>query len=160
MGPVEAVETCLSKYATFSGRASRSEFWWFNLAISVAIFSSAAVSIAINFPFIPAIVMLGTAVPGLSVFWRRMHDIGKPGYYIFMPYVPFFALIILIAIFENFDAYLGGSSDDGVSGPLALILMIPFVFVLLSFLTIPWWLTRPSQSGPNSYGPNPNEVPT
>ncbi len=35
MTPVDSVRTVLSKYATFSGRARRSEFWWFNLATTV-----------------------------------------------------------------------------------------------------------------------------
>ncbi|MEP3346582.1 MAG: DUF805 domain-containing protein [Litoreibacter sp.] len=170
MGIVEAVTTCLHKYATFNGRASRSEFWWYFLAVNVAIFSSAAISTALSFfippaiammiSIIPVVVMLGSFIPSLSVVWRRMHDIGKPGYHIFMPYALIFALGILIAIFEKFDVYYGGSSDDGVSGPLAWILMIPFLFVILSFLVIPWWLTRPSQPYTNAYGPNPNEVPT
>lgn len=82
----EAITTCLRKYATFSGRASRSEFWYFqlfatvtNLVVTIldrAIFSS---SDAFNGP-LSWIVTIVFFVPSIAVASRRLHDNDKTGW--------------------------------------------------------------------------------
>lgn len=97
-----AIRTCIDKYATFSGRASRSEFWWFvlfgflvNLAASVldaAIFGSgdgAAQPIA-------ALTSLSILLPNLAVAVRRLHDIGRSGWWLLIVLIPILGTLILI----------------------------------------------------------------
>ena len=72
----QAIKSCLSQYATFSGRASRSEYWWFFLfqvlvLIAASILGDAAYSI----------VVLGLLLPALAVATRRLHDIGRSGWW-------------------------------------------------------------------------------
>jgi uncharacterized membrane protein YhaH (DUF805 family) len=75
----------LSKYAVFTGRARRSEYWYFflfNIIISVVLGLIAGL---INFPFLPNIYSIAVLVPSIAVGVRRMHDIGKSGWFILIP---------------------------------------------------------------------------
>ena len=72
----QAISTCFSKYATFSGRASRSEFWWFFLfQILVSIAASMLGDV------VAGLVSLAVLLPALAVGARRLHDIGKSGWW-------------------------------------------------------------------------------
>ena len=80
----QSVHTCLSeKYATFTGVASRSEYWWFYLFTSVVTF----IVSAINFPVIRLLVSLAFLLPSLGVAVRRMHDSGHSGWWVICPIV-------------------------------------------------------------------------
>ena len=72
----QAIFVCLSKYATFAGRASRPEFWWFFL---FQILISLAASMLGD--VIAGLVGLGLLLPALAVGTRRLHDIGKSGWW-------------------------------------------------------------------------------
>ena len=72
----QAISSCLSKYATFSGRASRSEYWWFVLFQFLALFIAIMVSEVLY-----GLVALGLLLPALAVGARRLHDIGKSGWW-------------------------------------------------------------------------------
>ncbi|MBV7453156.1 DUF805 domain-containing protein [Acidovorax sp. sif1233] len=73
---VSAVKSCLTQYAGFSGRAVRSEFWWFFLF-------QVAVMVVASFlgDVISGIVSLALVLPGLAVGARRLHDIGRSGWW-------------------------------------------------------------------------------
>ena len=72
----QAIASCLSKYATFSGRASRPEFWWFFLfQILVSIAASMLGDV------VGGLVSLALLLPALAVGTRRLHDIGKSGWW-------------------------------------------------------------------------------
>ncbi len=72
----QAISTCLSKYATFTGRASRSEFWWFFLfQLLVSIAASMLGDVA------NGLVNLALLLPALAVGTRRLHDIGRSGWW-------------------------------------------------------------------------------
>ena len=71
----DSIKTCFQKYVVFEGRASRSEFWWFWLACFVAGY----------IPFIGWIVALGTILPNIAVGVRRIHDVGKSGWWLLCP---------------------------------------------------------------------------
>ena len=72
----QAISTCLSKYAAFSGCASRPEFWWFFL---FQILVSVAASMIGD--TIAALASLALLLPALAVGTRRLHDIGKSGWW-------------------------------------------------------------------------------
>ena len=72
----QAISVCLSKYATFTGRATRSEFWWFflfQILISIAAGMLGDV--------VGGLVSLALLLPALAVGTRRLHDIGKSGWW-------------------------------------------------------------------------------
>lgn len=71
---VESVKTCYSKYATFSGVASRSEFWWFFLAAIVI--NSVVTNILGPSSLTQVILFLATGIPSIAVGVRRLRDAG------------------------------------------------------------------------------------
>ena len=99
MGFGEAIQSVFSKYATFSGRARRSEYWYFVLlqVIVTAVLNglySATESVA--FSAILVLFDLALLVPSLAVCWRRLHDIGKSGGYYFIILIPLVGWILLL----------------------------------------------------------------
>jgi|GWRWMinimDraft_6_1066014.scaffolds.fasta_scaffold06599_2 uncharacterized membrane protein YhaH (DUF805 family) len=87
-----AVKTCLTKkYADFSGRASRPEFWWFVLAQFLA---SAVVSVVSS--LLATVLALGLLIPSLAAGARRLHDLGKSGWLQLLGLIPIIGWILLI----------------------------------------------------------------
>ena len=82
--PWEYFIDVMQKYAVFSGRARRAEYWWFSLCILVISIASSIIGLIIGSWF-DLIVSIGLIIPGLAVTWRRMHDVGKAGPYCFIP---------------------------------------------------------------------------
>lgn len=95
----EAVECALKQnYCNFSGRASRSEFWWFALFNFIL---SAVISIVFcwnqnTMNVITGLVNLALLLPNLGLAVRRLHDIGKSGWWIFISLIPIVGWILLI----------------------------------------------------------------
>jgi uncharacterized membrane protein YhaH (DUF805 family) len=80
---ITAIETCLHKYSDFSGRASRSEYWYFYLFVLI-------VDLVLSYSKVPIIDEYGSVVFLLPVFAaaaRRMHDVGRSGWWMLMPIV-------------------------------------------------------------------------
>ncbi|MBR3492850.1 MAG: DUF805 domain-containing protein, partial [Bacteroidales bacterium] len=77
----EAIKSVFSKYATFSGRARRSEFWYFYLFYILVAFGLSFLSIWISFAkYLYTLFGLGVFLPYTAVTVRRLHDIGKSGW--------------------------------------------------------------------------------
>ncbi len=72
----QSITSCFSQYATFSGRASRSEFWWFFLFQILVSVAAGMVSEKLS-----GLVSLGLLLPALAVGTRRLHDIGRSGWW-------------------------------------------------------------------------------
>ncbi|MEU9453789.1 DUF805 domain-containing protein [Streptomyces sp. NPDC048277] len=86
----------LKKYAVFSGRARRQEYWMFflfNVIISIVL---AVVGRVIGFSALGALYSLAVFLPGLGVAVRRLHDIGRSGWAILIALIPLVGTIILI----------------------------------------------------------------
>jgi len=102
MSPIDAVKTCLTKYVGFSGRARRSEYWWFALftwllsvigagldtAFHLSFVSSTDNSVNYSSGPIQGLLSLAVLLPSLAVGIRRMHDIGKSGWWILVNLIP------------------------------------------------------------------------
>ncbi|HQS21047.1 MULTISPECIES: DUF805 domain-containing protein [unclassified Acidovorax] len=73
---VQAIKSCLGQYATFSGRAKRSEFWWFFLFQVLVMVAASMLGDVIN-----GIASLALLLPALAVGARRLHDIGRTGWW-------------------------------------------------------------------------------
>ena len=104
-----AVKTVLGKYATFSGRAPRSEFWWFTLAviilsIIVSIIDGAVVAPMLGFEAfadeagepLRVIESLALLLPSLAVALRRLHDIDRSGWWYLIIIVPIIGPLVLL----------------------------------------------------------------
>lgn len=92
---------CLSKFADFSGRARRREYWTFVLvncliALLLLILGLAFGEDSPASNIMVTIFYLIMLVPNLSVSVRRLHDIGKSGWYIFLSLIPLIGGLILL----------------------------------------------------------------
>ena len=82
-----SIKTCFNKFAVFSGRASRSEFWFFVLfGFLGGVITSIIDVMILGYPFeengpIYLIFSVALIVPSLSVAARRLHDINKSGWW-------------------------------------------------------------------------------
>ena len=84
------------KFATFSGRARRSEYWMFflfNMIASMVLFAVDAVAGTI---FLGTIYAVAAFIPGLAVTVRRLHDTGKSGWWLLIGLIPVIGTIALI----------------------------------------------------------------
>ena len=98
----------LKKYAQFTGRSSRKEYWMFFLftfGVSL-ILSFISPSLGMLGAIIHLIFALGIIVPSLAVAVRRLHDIGKSGWWIFISLVPLIGGIWFIVL-------MASNSQDG-----------------------------------------------
>lgn len=111
----ESVKTVYSKYATFSGRATRSEYWWFVLFLCATILCVVLLGVAtgIDKPFLAliGIFVAISFIPIVALRVRRLHDIGKSGWWIFLGLVPYIGEFILF-IFS-----VMGSDGENEYGP-------------------------------------------
>ena len=102
MGIKDAVSTCFSKYATFSGRATRPEFWWFYLFIVIMYIVLAVLGGIIGDPTIATALIgifgLAIIIPIISVTVRRLHDQDKSGAWYWIALVPAVGGIWLIVL--------------------------------------------------------------
>ena len=158
MDVMRSIKTCLDKSLTFSGRASRSEFWWFVLFLSLVNFigtllssgfsGAGRIEFGIQFG-------LGSGetwwtniftglftIPYLSAMTRRLNDTGFPvGKFVAVGIAGFTLL-----------SYISKLTHDQV--PIVVI-VLPILTYSLFFIYL---LARKSHAGANIHGPNPTEV--
>ncbi|BAJ73220.1 predicted membrane protein [Microbacterium testaceum StLB037] len=125
-----AVRRIFKKYATFTGRASRSEYWWWILAnglvvlvLNVLALVTGGVStgpygeiqlaggIGVIFVVLSVIWGLATIIPHIAVLVRRLHDTNRSGFWAFIYFVPFVGPIILL-VFTLLDSKPEGARFD------------------------------------------------
>ena len=88
---IDAVKVCFNKFAVFTGRAGRAEFWWFFL-FQVLL----SVVVGMVSEMLSGVVSLGLLVPGLAVGARRLHDIDKSGWLQLVWLVPLLGWAVMI----------------------------------------------------------------
>lgn len=74
-----AIKSGFSNYANFSGRASRSEYWYFTLFSIIVNLGAGFIDQILGFYIVAGIAGIALIIPGLSMSWRRLHDIDKSG---------------------------------------------------------------------------------
>jgi len=145
----------IKNYATFKGRARRREYWMFvlfNLIFGIIAsildiiigdtFKNPMTGLGTNYGYIYLLYALFVFIPGLAVLVRRLHDIGKSGWFLLMQSI---ITIVTIVI---------GVGLMYINGVFLLILLIPFA-ISIWFLVL---LCTDSSVGPNKYGPNPKGI--
>lgn len=151
-----SIKTCLRQYFDFSGRATRSEFWWFHLFLFVgsgallyldAIVFGTAQSID---PF-SALFSLLTFFPAMSVRARRLHDINVSGWWQMLPLL---GLLILAPGFYNYFI-----NSVSAIGPLMALSVVGGVLVFFGgFVLLIIGFCLPSTNGANRFGDAPSTL--
>lgn len=87
----------LSNYANFSGRARRSEYWYFVLFnFLVGILAYIVGAIFKQGPLLNGLYSLAVFLPSLAVLVRRLHDTGRSGWWWFIVFIPLLGALVLI----------------------------------------------------------------
>ena len=153
MSPVRAVRSCLRQYAGFSGRAPRSEYWWWCvfwlaacLLVQVVFYLpyaaiSDSVVLPANVPF--TVSLVAGFLPLLSVTVRRLHDGDWSGWWA--------ALLMLPCVYVVWPEALGG--DIGADRAIGFI-VFDYVF-LAAYLLLAIRLCLSGTGGTNRFGPDP-----
>jgi uncharacterized membrane protein YhaH (DUF805 family) len=119
--------TALKKYAVFSGRSRRSEYWYFVLSYSL-IYIVLAVADSVTGSFdsrsgvglLTGIFSLALLIPSLSVTVRRLHDTDRTGWWILITLIPLIGLIVLLVfVLQDSDAEANrfGPNPKAAAGP-------------------------------------------
>jgi uncharacterized membrane protein YhaH (DUF805 family) len=107
------------KYATFTGRASRSEFWLFwlfcivvSVVLSFVDLAVGAFSMDAGIGLLSGIFALAIIVPSLAVAFRRMHDTDRTAWWLLIALIPFIGAIVLLVFYV-----LKGTDGNNQYGP-------------------------------------------
>ena len=109
VGFKEAIRNFFIKYATFSGRATRKEYWYavlFQLAVMLLLSGPSYEKFPIK-GILSTIFSWGTLIPGLAVTFRRLHDTGKSGWNLLFNLIPVLGNIMFLIML-----CLGGEDDN------------------------------------------------
>jgi len=119
MSPIDWATLPLKKYADFSGRAPRAEYWWFYLLMIVTFVVSSIIDSLMGsnmggtgYGLVSLVVGLGLIIPSLAAGVRRLHDTDRSGWWLLIGLIPFIGAIVLIIFFVT-----GGTSGDNRYGP-------------------------------------------
>ena len=135
MGFIEAIKICLGKYAQFNGRASRSEFWYFCLAVVIYFFVAGfllgmtVVSDEV-FGLATLVLFIPIFIPSIAVAARRLHDINQSGWMQCI-FIPGFVA----------DEFLGTG----------------WVIYLLTLALWAFWFSQAGKKGKNRFGAQPRK---
>lgn len=132
---------CLRQYADFSGRARRKEYWMFILFNAIISFVLGFIDELLGLNLLSYIYALVIFIPSLAVSVRRLHDIGRCGWWYLLPMVPFIGLSALLAF---------GSFTSSAAIILGLAALGTGILMLV-------WFCTDSEGGSNKWGPNPKE---
>ena len=150
MTPIDWATRPLKKYADFTGRAPRAEFWWFYLgtlvAYLVAMIVDSLVGIELLGPYglFTLLIAVALILPGLAATVRRLHDTNRSGWWVLIAVVPYFIMGVMMGR-SMASGDTAGMASAGLVGLIALaggIAMI--VFMVL-----------PGNKGDNRFGPDP-----
>ena len=106
----------LKKYAVFSGRSRRKEYWFFVLFAVIISIVLGVIDVMIGtqtggIGILSAIYALAMLIPSIAVSVRRLHDIDKTGWWILIGFIPLIGTIILLIF-----AFLPGTAGDNKYG--------------------------------------------
>lgn len=150
----QSIATCFKKYATFKGRASRSEFWWFQLFQFLASFAIVIVAVVIYaisqdmllnlaLQLVSWLFQLAIFLPEIAVTCRRLHDTERSGWWMILPTGTYFIGIIFVGI------------SLLLTNDVTFFAVVTLIATLGASICVLIWLIDPSDRGENKYGPSP-----
>ena len=147
----EAIKKGFINYFVFRGRATRAEFWWwqlFNVAIQIV---GSIVDAVTGLPGILGTLLgLALLIPSISLATRRLHDINKSGWWQLLWLLPV-AIGIIIALVS----WIADLHDWAFYGTAIAILI---VFTLIVVVLLIYWYVRQGDDGSNKYGEDPRKA--
>ena len=109
MNFIESIQTCYKKFFDFSGRASKSEYWWFQLYNTILYILTFVFQNDLALLF--SILVIANLLPVFAAGVRRVHDSNKSGWWILISFVPIIGLYIIVLLITD------GSKGKNRFGP-------------------------------------------
>lgn len=152
----EAFPMVMKKFATFSGRASRPEFWYFwltcflvnfifNMIVQLVGQESAASKIV---AIVQVLFNLAIVIPRIAVAVRRLHDTNRTGWWYLLILIPVTVISIVMTVLSQYDEHNLDASFTLLAGLFIFVSVIPAIILLI-------WLASAPTPGTNMYGPQP-----
>ena len=144
----------MRKYATFSGRARRAEYWWFYLFTIIGSIVTSIIFAPLNIIFSLAVI-----IPSLAVGVRRLHDTNRSGWWLIAPIViliPVYAIAFAMGLGGALGgiAGSGAAAGAGLGGAVIVLIIGGLAALVIGILLLVWFCSR-GTDGPNRYGPDP-----
>ena len=99
MNFVESIQSCYKKFFDFSGRASKSEFWWFHLCV-IIIYGMQFVFQG-DLVLVFSILVIANIIPLYAAGVRRLHDTDKSGWMVLISVIPLIGLYIIFLLIAD-----------------------------------------------------------
>jgi uncharacterized membrane protein YhaH (DUF805 family) len=119
MTPIDYALTPLRKFADFSGRARRAEYWWFYLLVIVGYLMASIIDSLMGldgtvgpYGIITLVFGLAMLLPSIAAGVRRLHDTDRSGWWMLIAFVPLVGVIVLLVVFV-----LEGTQGENRFGP-------------------------------------------
>ncbi len=109
MNFVQSIQTCYKKFFDFSGRASKSEYWWFQL-YTIIIYGMQFVFQG-DLVLVFSILVIANIIPLYAAGVRRLHDTDKSGWFVLISVIPIIGLFIIFLLMGD------GSKGKNRFGP-------------------------------------------
>ena len=158
----EAIKVCWKKYFDFTGRARRSEYWWFVLfqmfvSIPCAILDG-MLQAAVGLSFINGIASLLLFIPSMTVSFRRLHDIGRSGWWMGVSMILMIGGMILMFTQVSLSG-VDLLDDDAIVRAMFevknIVLWLPIIVSFILCVIIFIFSLMDSHKSANKYGPSP-----
>jgi uncharacterized membrane protein YhaH (DUF805 family) len=152
--PVDWAKRPLEKYADFSGRAPRAEFWWYVLGVIVVALVAKMIeslvglgAVFLAYGPLTLLIALATFIPSLAVQVRRLHDLNRSGLWLLVFYIPYALMLFMMPA-----APAPGSMPDlgsaAIAGLLGLVVLVIGIALIIFFCL-------PGTKGDNNFGSDP-----
>ena len=99
MNFIESIQICYKKFFDFSGRASKSEYWWFQLFNIIIYFLSLIFQSDLALLF--SILIIINLIPIYAAGVRRIHDSNKSGWFVLLSLIPIIGLYVLVLLIQD-----------------------------------------------------------
>lgn len=166
----EAIKLYFINYVNFKERASRSEFWWATLFVFILGFVVSIIDAALSGGVnggssvgltsaslnpLTGLFNLVTFLPSLAITVRRLHDIGKKGWWILLAYVPGIAalvtaIVLVVLAVSNLSSRYSSGANASLLGVVGFLILAGIVSIVAGIILLVW-LCKPSV-GPNQWG--------
>jgi len=99
MNFIESIQTCYKKFFDFSGRASKSEYWWFQLYNAVIYVLTFVFQGDLVLLF--SILIIANLIPVYAAGVRRIHDSDKSGWFVLLSLIPLIGLYVFVLLLQD-----------------------------------------------------------
>ncbi|WP_156254288.1 DUF805 domain-containing protein [Sandarakinorhabdus oryzae] len=157
--PVQWMLLPVQRYAQFSGRAPRAEYWWFVLFSILVGIPVGMIDAIMGIQLAGPLLSLGLLLPSLAVSVRRLHDLDRTGWWVLAPLLIILPTIAIAAVMGAGGAIAGllGSGEAAGAGAGGAMIVLGVGLLaggIISIVMLIWYCSR-GTAGDNRYGPDP-----